>query len=79
MVMRKPLLFRDMGRLVTNQLKCHFSAVFALFLLALWFCAVENPDTGQGDLFFPEYFDHDSSYKEKQFITKTNCLFLSHN
>ena len=36
--MRKPLHFRYMGRLVTNQQKCHFSAVFASFLLAVWFC-----------------------------------------
>ena len=27
-----------MGRLVTNQQKCHFSAVSALFLFAVWFC-----------------------------------------
>ena len=31
---RKPLLFRYMGRLVTNQQKCHFSAS-ASFLLAV--------------------------------------------
>ena len=35
---RKPLLFRDMGRLVTNQQKCHFPPVFASFLLVVWFC-----------------------------------------
>ena len=32
------LLFRYMGRLVTNQQKYNFSLFSATFLLAVWFC-----------------------------------------
>ena len=35
---RKPLFFRCIGELMTNQWKCHFSPVFTSFLLAVWFC-----------------------------------------
>ena len=36
--LRKPMLLQYKGSLVTNQQKYPFSAVFASFLLAVWFC-----------------------------------------